>query len=146
MRLPLKTTRQHKGIAVEWARRKLSELVALHREADSNTKPLIRDEAIELALAHHQVSRFTSLVAVDQLTERAGGLLNTKLIPANSPKGFVNQSSSTINGIRLAQTATDLPFHLWLGTTLFSLSVLVWFIHSLVVRNTLIKNDHRALS
>jgi Ca-activated chloride channel family protein len=128
LRLPLEKSLPHEGIAIEWARRKINELVERHQGADSESKPSIREEALELALEHHQVSKFTSLVAVDQLPERAGGLLNSKRIPANAPTGSVNQLASSGQGIRLAQTATNLPFHLMLGTTLLCLSIVLWSI------------------
>ena len=135
LRLPLETTLQHKGVAVEWARRKISELVDRHQEATSREdKELIRDEALEIALVHHQVSKFTSLVAVDELPERAGGLLNSKHIPANAPKGWVNQLASTGQGIRLAKTATNMPYQLLLGTTLLMLSLVIWMLWFLSIR------------
>ena len=135
LRLPLETTLRHEGIAVEWARRKISELVDRYQEADSETKPSIRNEAIELALAHHQVSKFTSLIAIDKKPERAGGLLNSKRIPANAPKGWVNQLSTSGQGIRLAQTATNTPYQLFLGSTLLALAIMIWTVWFLIMRH-----------
>lgn len=137
LRLPLETTLRHEGIAVEWARRKISELVDRYQEADSETKPSIREEAIDLALAHHQVSKFTSLIAIDKTPERAGGLLKSKRIPANAPKGWVNQLSTSGQGIRLAQTATDLPFQLFIGTTLLILALLLWSLRFILLKRHL---------
>lgn len=135
LKLPLQQTLEHKGIAIEWARRKIAELVDRHQEADSEMKEKLREEALELALAHHQVSKFTSLVAVDEVPERAGGELNSQRIPANAPKGFVNQLASSSQGIRLAKTATDLPYRLFLGTTLLCLALVIWFIWFLSIKH-----------
>lgn len=131
LRLPLQSPLQHQGIAVEWARRKISELVDQHPTADKTRKEALRSEVIDLAIEHHQVSQFTSLVAVDQYAERAGGTLNSKRIPANKPKGWVSQSSTSSQGIRLAQTATNGPFQILLGLVLLCVSGLLWFTQSL---------------
>ena len=135
LRLPLETTLRHKGIAVEWARRKISELVDRYQEADAEAKTNIRDEAIELALAHHQVSKFTSLIAIDKIPERAGGLLKSKRIPANAPKGWVNQLATSGQGIRLAQTATNTPYQLLLGSTFLALAMMIWTVWFLIIRH-----------
>lgn len=115
LRIALETPVQHPGVAVEWARRKIADLVDQHQQAYGEEQIDLRDQALSIALAHHQVSKFTSLVAVDQIAERAGGELKTQHIPANAPKGWVNTASSSTQGIRLAQTATDNPFRLLSG-------------------------------
>ena len=125
MRVPLQASRQHKGVAVEWARRKLSELVDQHQQADAEEQASLREQALAIALAHHQVSPFTSLVAVDQEPVRAGGELNTQHIPANAPKGSVSQTPSTGQGIRLARTATDNRFSFLSGLLFLALAVVL---------------------
>ncbi len=148
LRLPLDASIQHSGIAVEWARRKITDLVERHQQADSESQALLREEALDIALAHHQVSKFTSLVAVDALPDRAGGSLTSKRIPANLPKGWVKPLAASANtlssavfsatpshsptsvlshqGIHLARTATNTPYQLFLGTSLLCLALVVW--------------------
>lgn len=151
LRLPLDSSIQHKGISVEWARRKIVELVDRYEHADSESKTLIREETIGIALAHHQVSKFTSLVAVDELPARAGGFLNSKRMPANLPKGWVNPlaSSSSLKvssskatpallssqGIRFARTATNTPYQLLLGSCLLCLAIVIWMLWFLSIRH-----------
>jgi Ca-activated chloride channel family protein len=61
------------GVATLWARRKIDTLLDEgRRQGDPEA---MRDEVVRLALAHHLVSRFTSLVAVDV----------TPSVPANVP-------------------------------------------------------------
>lgn len=134
LKLPLNNALQHKGVAVEWARRKLSELVDNYQKADDEQKSTLKEEALDIALRHHQISRFTSLVAVDKFEERAGGLLKHQKIPANAPKGWVNKQARASQGIRLAQTATNLPFNLWLGLCLLSLSCLLFVMRFFYMR------------
>ncbi|MDR2244163.1 MAG: marine proteobacterial sortase target protein [Burkholderiales bacterium] len=51
------------GIATLWARRKIDALLDEGRRQGNSE--MMRDEVVQLALKHHLVSRFTSLVAVD---------------------------------------------------------------------------------
>lgn len=125
MRVPLQSSSQHKGVAVEWARRKLDELVERYQQTSGEQKTSIREQALRIALAHHQVSQFTSLVAIDQAPVRSSGELNTLNIPANLPKGWVSQPPSSGQGIRLAKTATDNRFHLWMGLLWLALAVVL---------------------
>jgi len=130
LRIPLQSPDRHEGVAVEWARRKITALMRQHREQTGENRKenqqAIRNEVIDLAVSHHQVSQFTSLVAVDITPVRGGGLLNTTRIPANRPKGWVDQSNPKSKGIRLAQTATDTGYKLLIGSDLLFGSFLLW--------------------
>jgi len=148
--VPLYNSVQHDGIAVEWVRRKITVLQAIHDEPSDikidgnestqgheNYKQKIKNEIVDLAVAHHQVSKFTSLVAVDVTPDvekgeaynfsvnRAGGMLKTDRIPANHPKGWVGQSTVQKKGIRLAQTATDGEYRLLIGFELLLVALLL---------------------
>ena len=75
------------GIAKLWARRKIDDLEA---SASTIADPATLDKRIEtVALAHHLVSRVTSLVAVDATPSRPASenLSETKL-PLNLPAGW----------------------------------------------------------
>lgn len=76
-----------KGISKLWARRKIDDIEASAYQANT---PEATDRAIEtVAMAHHLVSRMTSLVAVDVTPSRPAGepLASTKL-PLNLPEGW----------------------------------------------------------
>ena len=137
LRVPFQDSVQHKGVAVEWTRRKIGELVDLHQQAGIKDKAALREQVLELALAHHQVSPFTSLIAVDQEPVRAGGELETKYILSNAPKGWVSNTRTSGQGIRLAQTATDNRWHLLLGMVLLGLALLFWILGSCLPRRNL---------
>lgn len=151
LNVPLQSAVKHAGVAVEWGRRKISAKQDKYEELgkygvhqmhnddplhDSNTlketKQTLKKDIIKLAINHHQVSKFTSLVAVDlspvlrdeagseARQDRAGGLLKTYRIPANRPQ-------STPQTIRLAQTATEWKFKFVQGLVLLmSASFLFW--------------------
>jgi Ca-activated chloride channel family protein len=87
---------QAHGIARLWARRKIDDLEdALTRGADE-TK--VREQILDVALTHHLVSRFTSLVAIDK----------TPLRPADVGLQSVQVANAApAESLAFAQTATD---------------------------------------
>jgi len=150
LRVSLSNSVEHEGVAVEWVRRKITALQEIHDDPSDikiddkwsgqghkNYKQKIKNEIVNLAVAHHQVSKFTSLVAVDVTPDvesgeifnfsenRAGGMLKTDRIPANRPKGWVGQSTVQKQGIRLAQTATDGEYRLLIGFGLLLVALLL---------------------
>ncbi|TNF39032.1 MAG: marine proteobacterial sortase target protein [Gammaproteobacteria bacterium] len=101
------------GVGIYWARSKIAALMdSLHEGAD---KILVRDEVVRLALDHHLVSPYTSLVAVDVSPARLQqNGLQTHTLPVNLPRG---QSYEKIFGL-LPQTATSAELNLWAGVLL----------------------------
>jgi Ca-activated chloride channel family protein len=75
------------GIATLWARKKIRGLMdALHLGAVEN---LVRREVIDIAKKHHLVSRYTSLVAVEEVVSRpADQALPTTMMKTNLPQGW----------------------------------------------------------
>jgi len=99
--LSLASKEDDSGIGALWARAKIA---ALHdderRGADSEST---RQAIVDTALAHHLVSKYTSLVAVDKTPVRpAGDLLNKEQVPNLMPYG---QNINAIFGF--PATATD---------------------------------------
>lgn len=112
--LPLDSGRQGEGVGVLWARRKIERLLdSLHEGA---AQEQVRSQVIEVALAHHLVSRYTSLVAVDrELSRPQDETLASLAVPTNLPAG---QQHGQVFG-HFPQTATPAP--LWLLGGLLSL-------------------------
>jgi Ca-activated chloride channel family protein len=82
----------------------------------------VRADVINVALNHHLVSRYTSLVAVDVTPTRPRhASLDSHAMPVNLPQG---QNYQKIFG-QLPQTATPAELHLLIG---FVLLLLVWLI------------------
>jgi len=99
--LPLAKKNDDPGIGALWARAKIA---ALHdderRGADADST---RQSVVDTALAHHLVSKYTSLVAVDKTPARpAGDPLSKEQVPNLMPYG---QSMNAIFGF--PATATD---------------------------------------
>ncbi len=81
----LKTRTQRKGIAVHWARQKISQL--MDRQTGPEGKDALRQQILDLALRHHIVSKYTSLVAVDVTPVRAlKDALHTHALKTNLPQ------------------------------------------------------------
>lgn len=89
------------GIGKLWARSKIEALLdSLHDGAD---KEQVRKDVVSLALLHHLVSRYTSLVAVDLTPVRPQHeTLKSKAVPTNLPHG---QDAKKIFGMQ-AKTGT----------------------------------------
>jgi Ca-activated chloride channel family protein len=108
------------GIAAIWARARIEDL--LDAERRGGDAAATRAAVIETALAHHLVSRYTSLVAVDKTPVRpAAEALEREQVPNLLPYG---QSMRAIFGF--AQTATGWQAQAARGTVLVLLALLVW--------------------
>ena len=120
--IPVHSVLASEGIAALWARARIGELMdAERRQADTGE---IRAAIIETALAHHLVSKYTSMVAVDKTPVRASSdPLQSERVPNLMPYG---QSSNVIFGF--PATATNAPLLLFRGIVclLFALLLLAF--------------------
>ena len=86
-RVELAQARRGSGIHALWARRAIGDLE--DRALDGEPEETIRAGIVELALAHHLVSRHTSLVAVDVTPTAPEGVeARTRALPVNLPAGW----------------------------------------------------------
>ncbi|MDQ6801287.1 MAG: marine proteobacterial sortase target protein [Acidobacteriota bacterium] len=108
----LEVTSEESGIGRLWARRKIEALT--DGEGDA------RQQVVELALAHHLVSQYTSLVAVDH-TPSGVPLQNceTRAVPVNLPQGWGGVDGS------LPGTATPAPLYILTGAILLGCAAIV---------------------
>lgn len=108
--LPLDEALPGTGMGVLWARAKIGSLVSRLREgADENE---VRRQVVDVALAHHLVSKYTSLVAVDKTPVRPEGeKLVSAILPANLPQGW---NYDSVFG-ELPRGATDSRWHALAG-------------------------------
>lgn len=122
--LPLSGNAPATGIGVLWARAKIDALT--DAQIGGANADDIRGEIVRVALEHHLVSKFTSLVAVDvKPTAPAGVLVESTAVPGNLPHG--QELESLVDG--LPQTATSAARSLY--TALAALLVaLMLFAHS----------------
>lgn len=126
MSLPLSGGRNSEGIGVLWARRKIEQLMDSLHEGASESQ--VRSEVIGVALHHHLVSKYTSLVAVEQTPSRPlNEPLASRPVPTNLPSGMEYGAVFGQNA-PFPQTATPAP--LWLLSGLLSL-LLGWLVRLL---------------
>ncbi len=118
--LPLAAGIDEPGIGVLWARAQIDGLTdALE---DGSPEGEIRKAIVDVALAHHLVSRYTSLVAVDTTATAPPGVDGAALaLPVNLPEG--GSYDAVFGG---AQTATPAMQHLLLGLAALLLAVVAW--------------------
>jgi Ca-activated chloride channel family protein len=117
--LTLVNGNEENGVGALWARAKIGELMDAMR---TGTDPqIVKKAVIQVALEHHLVSRYTSLVAVDVTPARPDGAMLAKaVLKVNLPDGMQP-------GL-LPQTATHAPFHLITGLVAALLALIVFAI------------------
>lgn len=115
----LKDAKQAKGIATYWARQKIESLVdAASINSSAENKERLRERVVEVALKHHLVSPYTSLVAVEEVVSRPDELaLKKDSVPQLLPKG------STAKMARFPQTATSSQLYMLAGFLCYMLGV-----------------------
>jgi len=86
-RMNLKPAVNDNGVGVLWARTKIATLMdSVH---DGVSRDNVKKSVVEVALAHHLVSRYTSLVAVDKFVSRPPDqTLGSRKLPVNLPQGW----------------------------------------------------------
>ncbi len=78
----------HPGITTLWARQCVEELMDHWRESDENGQAEIRASVIAHAIRYRLVTRFTSLVAVEEAVVNAGRQSKTVPVPTELPAGW----------------------------------------------------------
>jgi Ca-activated chloride channel family protein len=85
--LPTASTANQPGVGVLWARAKIDALMDAGRRGAPEAE--VRSAVVDVALTHHLVSKFTSLVAVDVTPARPAGTdASTHAIAGNVPEGL----------------------------------------------------------
>ncbi len=81
------------GVGALWARAKIAALMEeITRGADVAD---IRPKVVQVAIAHHLVSAYTSLVAVDVMATAPEGPVKTAMVRASLPNGWVGTIPQT---------------------------------------------------
>lgn len=102
------------GVGVLWARAKIDALMDAGRKGAAEDE--IRAAVLDVALTHHLVSKFTSLVAVDVTPTRPAGIAASKTaLPGNIPEGLTGFD-------QLPRTATPAPLLLVTGALMLVLA------------------------
>ena len=116
------------GLHVLWARARIETLSDAIRQARHTAAPPdeLREKLVRLALDHHLVSDYTSLVAVDRTPVRpADAAMRHGDVPANLPAGWEYERVFGQAGAALAQTATSAPLQLLIGVLLLAFGFLL---------------------
>ena len=86
--LPLESAANRSGVSKLWARKKIASL-ELARVRASADRAALDKNILDVALAHHLISRLTSLVAIDVTPSRPSGEhIGRTDIPLNLPHGW----------------------------------------------------------
>jgi len=136
--LNISQAKNSKGIASFWARKKIESLMDnIHGNVN---KQKARKQITDIALKHHLVSKYTSLVAVD-ITPSSDMFtpLKKHKLAVNLPHGQNNHTQSREVFQRLPQTATNAELHFFFGCCLLILGLLSQLIHQASFRSKLKK-------
>lgn len=118
--LTISNAEESGDIGVLWARKKISNL--MDSLFDGVDKDEVKKEVTSVALTHHLVSKYTSLVAVDVTPSRAvNEPLNKHALKTNLPKGMVHEK---VFG-QLPQTATEAEKNIIIGLVLMLIALLM---------------------
>jgi len=119
-RVPMANADGDNALSILWAREEIAALADRMREGATEAE--IRDAVTTLALEHHLVSRFTSLVAVDRTPARTAAALKSASIATNLSEGW------TYEGVygELPRGATGLRLDVLIGTLLLLMATLLW--------------------
>ena len=126
--VPLASASPGAGVGVLWARDKIAALTDGLRDGRSEDE--VRPAILEVALAHHLVSKYTSLVAVDRSARArpADAPIKSASVPVNLPEGmnYAMVDGSMAVG-ELPQGATGVRADLLAGCLLLMLAaMLLW--------------------
>lgn len=117
----LKNGDERAGVNRLWARRKISAL--MDRKAAGESEATIREQVLEVALDHHLVSKYTSLVAVDVTPTRPESEgVSTRPVPTNLPAGW--QFGKVFGA--MPRGGTDARLHLLIGLLGLALGLIGW--------------------
>jgi Ca-activated chloride channel family protein len=111
----------HPGITTLWARQRVEDLMDRWRLSDEDSRPGIRSTLIAHAIRYRLVTRFTSLVAVEEVVANTSGASTTVAVPAELPAGMQMEK---VFGAPATGTADG--FLEALGLALFLLGLLLW--------------------
>jgi Ca-activated chloride channel family protein len=118
IRMPLEPGPPARGIGVLFARRKIAALLA----GPGAGRPEIREAVVALALRHHLVSKYTSLVAVDVTPRRPSReALARGDVPVNLPAGW---DAVKVGGV-LPRAGTEGPLLRILGALCLAAALLL---------------------
>jgi len=117
-RVTMALSTDERGTDRLWARRKIGSL--MDRIGEGADREKVKRDVIEVAVAHHLVSDFTSLVAVDLTPTLAQGTVCTpKAVPVHLPAGW---DYGHVFG-EIPQTATPGPLYILIGAACAAVAI-----------------------
>ena len=116
----LQTVAERPGVVTLWARKKIRSL--MDSLALGEMEKNVRSEVLKTALTHHLVSKYTSLVAVEELVSRPSeDDLTQSALKTNLPHGW--QAKQIFGGT--AQTATPAQLKIVMGCLMLFAALLL---------------------
>jgi Ca-activated chloride channel family protein len=111
----------HPGITTLWARQRVEDFMDCWRLSDEDSRPGIRSTLIAHAIRYRLVTRFTSLVAVEEVVANTSGASTAVAVATELPAGM--QMDKVFGA---PATGTAEAFLEALGLALFLLGFVLW--------------------
>jgi Ca-activated chloride channel family protein len=115
------------GITTLWARQRVEDMMDLWRTSDEDARENVRASLIAHAIRYRLVTRFTSLVAVEEVVANVGGESRTVAVPTELPAGM---QLDKVFGAPATGTADE--FLEILGLVLLAIGIVLWVLISFV--------------
>ena len=109
------------GLRINWAREKIRQLI--RSEIAGRPSSEVRQAVTAMALRHHLVSPYTSLVAVDVTPSRPSDARLSSTAMKNE-----RVAGMPVQQVQMAQTALGIEGRLLVGVVLLVLAALVWIV------------------
>jgi Ca-activated chloride channel family protein len=106
-----------------WARQRVEELMDAWRKSDETNRNEIKKSIVDHALQYRLVTKFTSLVAVEEVVANPGGQNNTVPVATELPAGM---QMDKVFGAPATGTADD--FLQALGITLLLAGIVLTYV------------------
>lgn len=117
--LPLRIVNDRSGVAKLWARERIAALARQKNLGGDAAEA--ENQIVSLALEHHLVSDYTSLVAVDDAPARPVGVeARPEQVPLSAPRG-----TPWANTTGFAKTATSAPLLMLIGLLALGIAVAI---------------------
>ena len=111
----------HPAITTLWARQRVEDLMDHWRHADEKAQAEIRASIVAHAVRYRLLTRFTSLVAVEEVVANPGGTSETVPVPTELPAGW---QMDKVAGAPATGTADQFLEALGLGFLLAGIALL----------------------
>ncbi len=123
LKIPVQSMQENSGVDKLWAKDRIDILMQAYYVTSADKRDQIKSYVEKIALSHHLVTRFTSLVAVDKTPVRdQKEILKSKQVQTKIPSGWKMYDAP------IPQTATSSEYFINVGFLILLFGLFIYFI------------------